>query len=129
VQAVRIRERIPDQESQKVLGKATDANLSGTSGWSVMAKQEREKRVRLTCKCGMQYVLNTVNDLRRRCTNEPCRATMHMSPEEIWEYHACLRALIKALALEYDYQRELKIAHNLSVMFESPYTIDIVEIP
>jgi hypothetical protein len=94
-----------------------------------MAAEERRKRVRLTCKCGMPYVLNTVNDLRRRCINEQCRATLNMSHEELWEFHACLRALIKAVTLGSDHRQELKIANNVAKMFESPYTIEIVDLP
>jgi len=93
-----------------------------------MATSEQHKKVRLTCNCGTPYVLNTVNDLRRRCINEQCRATLAMSQEELWEYHACLRALIKAVVLGHDYRQELKIASNVSRMFESPYTIEIVEV-
>ena len=94
-----------------------------------MAIERMWKRVRLTCKCGMFYTLKSMNDFRRRCINERCRVALNMSQEELWEYRAGLNALIKALELGHDYSEELKIANHISRMFESPYTIEIVEIP
>jgi DNA-binding XRE family transcriptional regulator len=77
----------------------------------------------------MFYTLRSMNDFRRRCINESCRATLNMSQEELWEYRAGLNALLKALELGRSYSEELKIANHISRMFESPYTIEIVEIP
>ena len=94
-----------------------------------MAIERMWKRVRLTCQCGMPYILKSMTDFRRRCTNDRCRAALNMSQDELWEYRAGLHALIKALELGHDYREELKIANHISRMFESPYTIEIVEIP
>jgi hypothetical protein len=94
-----------------------------------LATEKRQKRVRLTCKCGVSYTLNTLNDFRSRCINERCRTTMHMSPEHLWKYQESITALMGTLGLGRDYGKELGDARTLSKKFASPYTIDIIEIP
>jgi len=90
---------------------------------------ERQKRVCLTCKCGTPYTLNTIYDLRSRCINECCRATLNMSPEALWKYQESLIALMGALGLGRDYARELDFARRMSKKFASPYTVNVIEVP
>jgi hypothetical protein len=94
-----------------------------------MAAEKRQKRVGLTCKCGMSYVLNTIHDLRSQCINERCRATLNMTPEELWKYQESIMALMGALGLGRDYGKELGFARRMSKKFVSPYTIGIIESP
>jgi hypothetical protein len=94
-----------------------------------MARGEGQKRVGLTCKCGMSYALHTIYDLRRRCMNPQCGSTLNMSSDELWRYQERLMALMEALGLGRDYEKELDDARKLSKKLASPYTIDIVEIP
>jgi hypothetical protein len=89
----------------------------------------RGQRVRLTCKCGVPYTLNTVADLRTRCMNERCRAMMNMTISELREYQRNLKALTKALELGRDYGQALETANLASSGGKSPYTLDIVEVP
>ena len=76
----------------------------------------------------MPYTLNTIHDLRSRCINERCRATLNMNPEQLWKYRESIIALMGALGLGRDYRRELGLAQRLSRKFVSPYAIEIVEI-
>jgi len=85
------------------------------------------KWVGLTCKCGTSYTLNTIHDLRSRCTS--CRATLNMSTEALWKYQESIIALMGALGLGRDYIRELDFARRMSKKFASPYTIDIIQVP
>ena len=94
-----------------------------------MATENQQKRVRLTCKCGTPYTLNTIHDLQNRCSNERCRATLDMSDDGLWKYQESLIALMGALGLGRDYSRELDFAERMSRKFASPYTITIVEVP
>jgi len=94
-----------------------------------MATGKRPKRVRLTCQCGMSYTLNTIYDLRSRCTNERCRATLNMTGDQLWEYQDSIMALMRALGLGRDYGKELGRARRMSKKLASPYTIAIIEVP
>jgi len=91
--------------------------------------EKKEKRVRLICKCGVPYTLNTIYDLRSRCSNERCRATLNMSDEGLWKYQESLITLMGALGLGRDHWNELNFARRMSKKFASPYTIDIIEVP
>jgi len=93
-----------------------------------MATENRQKRVRLTCKCGTPYTLNTIHDLRSQCANERCRATLDMSDDGLWKYQESLIALMGALGLGRDYSRELDFAQRMSRKFASPYTINVIEV-
>jgi hypothetical protein len=95
----------------------------------IMATREGQKRVRLTCKCGMSYTLNTVYDLRSRCINERCRATLNMNGDQLWKYQESIIALMGILGLGRDCRKELGNARSVSKKLASPYTVDIVEIP
>jgi len=90
---------------------------------------QRDRRIRLTCKCGATHTLNNIKDLRSRCANERCRATLSMAQEELWEYQESIAALMAAMGLGRDYARELGNARSVSIKLSSPYTIDIVEVP
>jgi hypothetical protein len=90
---------------------------------------EKQKRVCLTCKCGTPYTLNTIHDLRSRCVNERCRATLNMSTDGLWKYQESLIALMAALGLGRDYVRQLDFARRMSKKFASPYTINVIEVP
>jgi len=94
-----------------------------------MEKGKRQKRVGLTCKCGTSYTLHTIHDLRSRCINESCRATLNMSTDQLWNYQESIIALMGALGLGRDYQKELGQARRVSKRLASPYAIDIVEVP
>ena len=75
----------------------------------------------------MSYTLNTIHDLRSRCINESCRATLNMSTDQLWKYQESIIALMGALGLGCDHARELDFARRMSKKFASPYAIDIVE--
>jgi len=92
-----------------------------------MARQN--KRVSLTCKCGTQYTLQTIHDLRSRSLNERCRANLNMNTVALWNYQESLIAVMAALGLGRDYARELDFARRMSKKFASPYTINIIEVP
>jgi len=94
-----------------------------------MAPGRRQKRVGLTCKCGMSYTLNTIHDLRSRCVNETCRAALNMSSDELWRYQDSIIALMGALGLGRDCRKELGQARRVSKTLASPYAVDIIEIP
>ena len=94
-----------------------------------MAIEIMWKRVRLTCNCGVSYTLKTIHDLRTRCTNERCRATLNMDAEGLWKYQESIMALMAALGLGRDYGKELGFARRMSEKFASPYSIEIVEMP
>ena len=94
-----------------------------------MATENRQRRVRLTCKCGTPYTLNTIHDLKSQCTNERCRATLDMSDEGLWKYQESIIALMGALGLGRGYSRELDFAERMSRKLASPYTITIAEVP
>jgi hypothetical protein len=99
------------------------------SGRFSMATENRQKRVRLTCECGMSYSLNTIHDLRRRCANGRCHATLNINEMQLWKYKESIIALMETLGLRRDYVKQLNFAKRMSKKFLSPYTIDIVEIP
>jgi hypothetical protein len=86
------------------------------------------KRVRLTCKCGTSYMLNTILDFPNRCANERCRAVPHMqmSDEELWEYQESLIALMAAIGLSRDYEPELSAAQRISRRLASFHRVEIV---
>jgi hypothetical protein len=84
-----------------------------------------QKWVRLTCRCGRLYTLNTIHDLKSQCTNELCRAPLDMSSEGLWKYQQSLLALMAALGFGGNYTRELDFARRMSAKFASPYTIDV----
>jgi len=92
-----------------------------------MARQD--KRVSLTYQCGVSYTLQTIHDLRSRCLNERCRATLNMNTEALWKYQESLIAVMAALGLGRDYARELDFARRMSKKFASPYTINIIKVP
>jgi len=94
-----------------------------------MGTEKGQKRVGLTCKCGMSYTLHTVHDLRSHCINESCHATLNVSTDQLWKYQESIIALMGALGLGRDYQKELGQARRVSKKLASPYTIDIFEIP
>jgi hypothetical protein len=94
----------------------------------LMETWKKQKRVKLTCKCGASYILNTIQDLRSRCSNTQCHATLNMGAEELWKYQESIIALLEALGLERDYGKELGFARRMSEKFRSPFTIDIIEI-
>jgi hypothetical protein len=94
-----------------------------------MATEKRQKRVRLTCQCGMSYTLNTIYDLQSRCTNERCRATLNMTGDKLWEYQETIIALMGVLGLGREYGKELGHARRMSKKLASPYTIAIIEVP
>ena len=94
-----------------------------------MGKGKTQKRVGLTCRCGMSYTLNTIHDLRNRCINESCRATLNMSTDQLWKYQESIIALMGALGLGRDYRKELGQARRVSKRLASPYAVDIIEIP
>jgi len=93
-----------------------------------MAVNKRPK-ARLTCQCGVPYMLNTVADLPSRCINERCRSMLNMSFRELKEYQRSLRALIEALEGGYDYQKAVETVNRVSSGGRSPYSFDIVEVP
>ena len=93
-----------------------------------MATRKSQKRVGLTCCCGVSYTLNTIHDLPNRCTNKRCGATLDMSAENLWKYQESLMTLMGAIGLGRDYRRELDFAKRISKKVASPYTIDIIEI-
>lgn len=95
----------------------------------VMATDKRRKRVSLTCKCGTSYTLNTIHDLRARCINESCGASLNISADELWKYQESLIALLEAIGLGRNYKKELDTARRVSEKLTSPYTIEVVEIP
>jgi len=92
----------------------------------VVGTEIKQKRVRLTCKCGTWYTLNTIHDLRSQCRNQRCRATLNLGPDDLWKYQESLMALMEALGLGGEYGRQLDFARKLSKKFESPYVISIV---
>ena len=52
-----------------------------------------------------------------------------MSTDQLWKYQESIIALMGALGLGRDYQKELGQARRVSKKLASPYTIDIFEIP
>jgi hypothetical protein len=46
----------------------------------IPALLRKQKRVRLTCRCGMPYTLNTIYDLRSRCINFKATAGRGLPP-------------------------------------------------
>jgi len=88
-----------------------------------------DRRIRLTCKCGATHTLNSIKDLRPRCENERCRATLNMAQEELWEYQESIMALMAAMGLGRNFAKELGNARSVYMKLASPYTIDIVEVP
>jgi hypothetical protein len=94
----------------------------------VPAPPKTQKKVRLTCQCGVPYTLHTISDLRGRCMNERCRAPLNMNPEDLWEYQESIVALMATVGLGRDYEKELVKAKKVSKKLASPYTIDIIEI-
>jgi len=95
----------------------------------IPAPLRTQKRIRLTCKCGVPYILHTISDFQSQCTNERCRATLDMSDEGLWKYQESLIAVMAALGLGRDYSKELGNARRMSKKFASPYAIEIVETP
>ena len=91
-----------------------------------MATESGQKRVRLTCKCGTWYTLNTIHDLRSRCTNLRCDAALDTDPEQLWKYQESLIALMEALGLGRDYRRQMDFARRMSKKVGSPYVISVV---
>jgi hypothetical protein len=88
-----------------------------------------QKRVRLTCKCGASYTLNTIHDFRSRCANERCYNMPNLNAEELWKHQESLIAVMAALGLGRDYERELRMARRILRRLGSSYRIDIVESP
>ena len=87
-----------------------------------------QKRVRLTCRCGESYLLNTIHDLPSRCANKRCGATLDtISVENLWKHQESLITLMGVIGLGRDYRRELDFARRISRKVASPYTIDVVE--
>ena len=95
----------------------------------ILAPLRRQRRVCLTCRCGVPYTLNTIHDLRSRCINERCRATLNMSIEQLWKYEGSIIALMGALGLGRPYWKKLDFARRISKKFVSPYSIDVIELP
>jgi len=93
-----------------------------------MVTENRQKRARLTCKCGTSYILQTIHDFPSTCTNERCRADLDMSDEGLWKYQESILALMGALGLRRAYVRELDFAERMSQKFASPYTISVIEV-
>ena len=94
-----------------------------------METGKRQKRVGLTCRCGMSYTINTIHDLRSRCINEGCRAILNMSTDQLGQYQESIIALMGALGLGRDYGKELGQARRVSKRLSSPYAVDIIEVP
>jgi hypothetical protein len=94
-----------------------------------VATGKKQKLIKLTCKCGVSYALNTISDLPSRCINERCRVTLNMSEVGLWKYKESISALMEALGLGRRHANELDFARRMSKKFASPYTIEIIEIP
>ena len=109
--------------------RCTRPGFWGKENIPAMATENQQRRVRLTCKCGTAYTLNTVHDLKSQCANKRCRATFDMNGEGLWRYQESLIALMGALGLGREYAQELDFATRMSKKFASPYTIDVIEVP
>ena len=100
---------------------ATGANVDFRS------RTELQRKIRLTCRCSVPYILNTTDDFRSRCIEERCRATLNMSVREFREYKTSLKALIKVFKTGDDYRQVLETVTYPAV--KSHYSLDIIEIP